>query len=457
MKYIGPFLRMNTLDPSNIYSQMNFLAKESLQNIILHSNCGICIPFSELKLKNDFADSKNFSSCTPLLCVYKKANPKLINSNKKLTWNDSKFKKEVNILGNSFMVLSLLQLIEYYEQFKDKNKNLYSYTKLYNKLCKKQLEFFATYFRNEEGVFVDKLDVSDSILSKIDFKEKNKKFNFSNQCFLMCAYYGTSLLDKDDYCSNYNDFSLDILNMFLDYKDELYTLSTDEISKLCLGMNIFYKYSKNDDSKVLLLDLSELLQEKLKEKDLNTEKKVDTYCLAYIDFMLTFNNLGILKFKNLSKKIYKSLIKLYNDNLSMFIKNTDKKEIKYSCDELILYLLVLLNEYKNDKENSDKNLLLKFYRNQIINSGIILSWPEEPALNSIERYKNFSLKSEDLLDEQCFRMGSIPSPEAIEIAPVLAKYVEYNTKKQEFTNCRNSFDSNKNFFLWFLILYTLKN
>ncbi len=90
----------------------------------------------------------------------------------------------------------------------------------------------------------------------------------------MCAYYGTSLLDKDDYCSNYKDFSLDILNMFLEYKDELYTLSTDEISKLCLGMNIFYKYSKNDASKVLLLDLSELLQEKLKEKDLNTEKKL---------------------------------------------------------------------------------------------------------------------------------------------------------------------------------------
>lgn len=42
--------------------------------------------------------------------------------------------------------------------------------------------------------------------------------------------------------------------------------------------------------------------------------------------MLTFDNLGILKFKNLSKRMYKSLTKLYNDNLSMFIKNTDKKK-----------------------------------------------------------------------------------------------------------------------------------
>ncbi|EJO5347712.1 hypothetical protein NRP93_001799 [Clostridium botulinum] len=457
MKYIGPFLRMNTLNPTSIYSQLNFLAKESLQNIVLHSNCGICIPFNELKLKHDCPDYKKFNSSTPLLCVYKKANPKLVNSNKKLTWNDSKFKKEVNILGNSFMSLSLLQLIEYYEQFKDKDKNLYSYTKLYNKLCKKQLEFFAAYLRNEEGVFVDKLDTSDNILSNIDFKEKNKKFNFSNQCFLMCAYYGASLLDNDEYCSNYKNFSLDILNMFLEYKNELYTLSTDEISKLCLGMNIFYKYSKNEDSKVLLLDLSEFLQEKLKEKNLNAEEKIDTYCLSYMDFMLTYNNLGILKFKNLSKDIYNSLIKLYNNNLNMFIKNTDKKEIKYSCDELVLYLLVLLNEYKNDKDNLDKNLLIKFYRNQVINSGIILSWPEEPPLNSIERYKNFSLKSEDLLDETYFRVGSIPSPKAIELGPVFGKYIEYNKKKQEFTNCRKSFDSNKNFFLWFLILYTLKN
>ncbi|WP_353505405.1 hypothetical protein [Clostridium sp. Marseille-Q2269] len=457
MKYIGPFLRMNTLNTSNIYSQMNFLAKESLENIILHSNCGICIPISELKLKNDCSNVKNLNSLTPLLCIYKKANPKLINSDKKLVWNDSKFKKEVNILGNSFMVLSLLQLIEYYEQFKDKDKNLYSYTKLYNKLCKKQLEFFVTYFRNEEGVFVNKVDACDSILSNINFKEKDKKFNFSDQCFLMCAYYGVSLLDKDDYCSNYKDFSLDILNMFLEYKDELYNLSTDEISKLCLGMNVFYKYSKNDDSKVLLLDLSELLYEKLKEKDLNTEKKVDTYCLSYINFLMSYHNLGILKFKHLSKKIYASLTKLYNDNLSMFIKNTDKKEIKYSSDELILYLLVLLNERKFDKENSDKNLLLKFYRNQIINSGIILSWPQEPALNDIQRYKNFSLKSEDLLDEQYFRMASIPCPEDIEIAPVLGKYVQYNIKKQQFTNVRTSFDSDKNLFIWFLTLYTLKD
>ncbi len=81
------------------------------------------------------------------------------------------------------MVLSLLQLIEYYEQFKDKDKNLYSYTKLYNKLCKKQLEFFATYLRNEEGVFVNKLDASDNILSDINFKEKIKNLIFQINAF----------------------------------------------------------------------------------------------------------------------------------------------------------------------------------------------------------------------------------------------------------------------------------
>lgn len=78
--------------------------------------------------------------------------------------------------------------------------------------------------------------------------------------------------------------------------------------------------------------------------------------------MLAFDNLGILKFKNLSKRMYKSLTKLYNDNLSMFIKNTDKKEIKYSCDELILYLLVLLNEYKMIKKIMIRIYCLSFIK-----------------------------------------------------------------------------------------------
>lgn len=68
LKYIGPFLRMNTLNPSNIHSQMNFLAKESLQNIILHSNCGICMPFSELKLKHDLLTLK-ILALAHLYCV----------------------------------------------------------------------------------------------------------------------------------------------------------------------------------------------------------------------------------------------------------------------------------------------------------------------------------------------------------------------------------------------------
>lgn len=455
MKYIGPFLRINTLKVEDIYSQINFLAKESLNHIILRSKCGICIPFKELKLKNkDQLNFDQFQSKFPLLCIYKKANPKLITSNDKLMWNEDKFKKEVNILGNSLMTLSLLELIEYYKQFKDKNKNLYSYSKLYSKLCKKQLEFFATYLRNEEGIFVDKTDTSDSIIGKINFKEKNKKFNYGNQALLMAAYYGTSLLDDDEYSSNYKTFSLDILNMFLEFKNELYTLSLDEISRTCLGLNIFYKYSKNEESKMLLLDLSEFLLEKYKElNNLYKDDNIEISCLTYLNFMFLYKNIGILKFKQQANYIYENLLNLYSDDLNMFLKESDNKEVKFTCAELMLYLLILLINYKNTDEKN-KNTLIEFYKNQLIDSGIILSWPEAPTLSSPERYKNYSLKSEDLLEEQCFRVASVPSPDSIEIAPVFGKYVTFNKKKQKYTKCRVSFDSDKNMLILFLILYS---
>ncbi|GAA0733157.1 hypothetical protein [Clostridium oceanicum] len=453
MKYIGPFLRINTLKTDNIYSQLNFLAKESLNHIVLNSNCGICTPVKSLSNSNINA----FKTYSPLLCVYKKASPKLTSFNDRLIWNEDKFKKEIDVLGNSLMTLSLLQLIEYYNNFKDTNKKLYSYSELYSNLCKKQLEFYALNLRNEEGIFVDKLDVSDSSLNDLKFKQKNKKFNFSNQALLMAAYYGCSKLGTDDYCSNYEKFSLDILNMLIEFKDEIYSLSLNELSKICLGLNLFYGYSKNPDSKILLLDLSELLLEKYSEKYAsNTNFDIDESCLTYFDFISLYKNTGISKFKLEANNLFDSLHSLYDDNLSMFIKQADKKEITYSSTEIMSYFLTMLS-YSNNNENSvGKSELTDFFKTQVLSSGIILSWPDAPSLNSVERYRNHSLKSDDLIDEQYFRSSSIDTPENTELAPVFAKYVLYNNKKQEFTKTRLSFDSNKNLLILFLILYTLK-
>ena len=202
MKYIGPFLRINTLSKENIKSQLFHLAKESMKHICLSSKCGISIEPKELAENEtpDF-DINTFSSFSPLVCIYKKASPIMRNVDNVLTWNEDKFKKEINVTGNGFMTLGLLELASYYDSFRDISKNLYSYKNLYLTLAKKQLEFYAANLRNEEGLFVDKTYLNSDEDSHLQFEKKDKKFRFSDQTFLMAAFYKYSCLtgnDKED-------------------------------------------------------------------------------------------------------------------------------------------------------------------------------------------------------------------------------------------------------------------
>lgn len=115
--------------------------------------------------------------------------------------------------------------------------------------------------------------------------------------------------------------------------------------------------------------------------------------------------------------------------------------------------LLNVDIYKNRNKNS--LVVLDIFKRQLIDSGMILSWPEAPDLNNVERYRNFSLKSEDLIDEQNFRTSSVPSPEACEIAPVFCKYVTYSMKKKRFKSIKVSFDAYKNMFIFFTVLHFL--
>jgi hypothetical protein len=459
LKYIGPFLRINTLNTNNIENQIFHLSKETLKNIVLNSKCGVIVPISELKMKNiPNTDINILSSFSPLLCIYKKATPKLVDSEKSFCWDEDTFKQEVNVWSNGLMTLGLLELIPYYKSFEGFNAKKYTLSQLYLNLTRKQLEFYASYLRNIEGVFVDKKNVSTTLSNDLEFEEKNKKFKFSDQAIIMAAFLRYSCFDADKYGPEYKNFSFDILNMFMQYRDELYTLPQDELNKICLCLNVFYKYSKSEEAKILLIDLSEfLLDNCIENKDLLSGNNVENICFMFLNHMFLYENTNIYKFKDSTKELYNSLLNLYNPELGIFLKENDKKEINYSCTDIMLYLLCIMHHQKNFEDNAeDNNIILDVYRRQVMDSGIITSWPSSPDLDDVERYRNFSSKSEDLLDEQNFRMATIPTPEANEISPVFSKTVTYNRKKEMFSSGKPSFDSSKNMLIFFLILY-LKN
>lgn len=462
MKYIGPFLRMNSLNKQVIESQLFHLSKEALKHVVLQSKFGISTSVKNLKLKNiPTNDINTITGFSPLLCIYKKGSPKLVDLNSSYCWDEDKFKREVTIQSNAFMTLCLLELCDYYSTFKNPNTEKDTSFSLFHSIAKKQLEFYASYLRTSDGVFVDKKDESDDLGESFKFQEKDKDFKFSNQAFLMAAYYKCSIIEEDDCSTEYKNFSLDILNMFEEFKDEIYSLSTEELLKLCLGFNIFYSYSNLDKAKCLLIDIAEYILDNFEEytSNLIDDNNIVNSCLFYINCLCLYQNTELLKFKEAGEKIYEKLMDLYDPELGIFIKNSDKKELEYSADEIVLYIFCILLNSEVNEEELNKDILLDVFKHQLVNSGILLSWPEAPNLSDIERYKNHSLKSEDLIEEQYFRPETIATPENIRLAPVFSKYITFNRKKQTFKQSKPSYDSTKNMTLLFLILhyYNCKN
>ncbi len=175
MNFLGPFLRINTLNKNNIKNQFFFLSKESLRDIVFDSKCGVYIPVRDLRSKTfSKLDINTIKLNSPLLCVYKKADTKLKLREGTLSWNESKVKKEITINSNAFMTLSLLELVDYYSSFRDIDDAKYALSSLYLNLCKEQLEFYASNFRNKDGLFVDKKDLTDPMHQEFTFEDKNR-------------------------------------------------------------------------------------------------------------------------------------------------------------------------------------------------------------------------------------------------------------------------------------------
>ncbi|WP_392486252.1 hypothetical protein ACER0A_009360 [Haloimpatiens sp. FM7315] len=454
LKFIGPFLRINSINKNNINNELFHLSKESVKHIVLNSKCGIVAPLEKFKNKsfsnNDINTIKGFS---PLLCVYKKADPKLKQDHGKLLWDNEKFKKEINISTNAFMTLCLLDLLDYYKNFKDISQDKYLYYNLYMNLCKNQLIFFASYLRNIEGIFVDKVDDTEVFSEDLVFEDKNTKFKFSDQALLMCAYYKYSTFN-DKSSDEFKKFSLDILNMLLSYKDEIYNLPLNELNKLCFGLNIFYDCSKDENAKLLLMDICDLISNKYENKYFEgNENSVEYDCLVFINLSLINSYEKVLKFDEICGKVITKLLKMYDENLGIFCYNTEDKKLEFSSQD-IMYYLFCLNIYSSNKDNTEYNqMIYNIFKYQIVNSGLILSWPEAPNLDDIERYADFSLKSSDLLDEQHFIMPNISTPEKTLYAPIFTKNIYFQKKKGCFKQNKTSFYSEPNFTIFFMIQY----
>ena len=454
MKYIGSFFKANSLSKEEIASQLLFLSKESVNHIVLESRCGISTNYKNLKENFKKDEISFFKNNNPLICIYKKAKPNIYSSKYSKTWDDTTFKKDIPVSSNALMTLSLLRLCSYYEKFKNINSALYKRAAFYKNLSKLQLEFYYTYLRNPEGFFVNKKNDESSSKSGLNISEKEDEMSYSDQALMMLAYYMYSKVAPEDSDSKtYEDFALQILNMFVNFKEELYLLSLDECCKIDYCLNNMLLYSNNEDCKLLVLDLSDFILNKYYESN-STFSNLETTSLLALNMYLSYKNTNILIFKDAYLDLIELFCNMFNDEKGIILKGTDKKEYKYSNMEICLYLTNLLMSFDLDEDSSDKreNIISKVYKNYIVNSGIVTSFPDAPNLDSHERYKKFSLKPDDLIDESMFRMTNANSPELTGLAPIFTKNLKYSTKKSIFTSDKTTFDSTKNMFIFFVFI-----
>lgn len=452
MKYIGSFLRINSLTPENVSSQLTYFSRESLKHIVLNSRCGITTSLKNLKIKpTPNIDINIFKDNSPLLCVYKKAHDEIIKGKYGPYWDDSSFKKELTVSGNVYMTLSLLKQAEYYYKFEKLDKSLYSLGVLYSHMAKAQLDFYLKYLRNDDGMFVNK-KYTDSSGNNLTFELKDDKYKVSDQCMLMATYYKYSKDPNADDSDKYKSFSNEILNMFINYKDELYDLSSEDMYKFLLGLNIYYEASHDDTAKLLLIDLMDLSMEDFYTQENNHSNDIDLYSLLLININMFNKNMNSEFFYKEKELLLDKLNLSYDDSIGIFIKKQDKKEISYCGEDFISYIAALYS-FKDDPEISNK--IINVYKKGIITSGIIGSWPDPPPLNGLERYRGFTQKSEDLIGEENFKQNSIPTPESSSIAPIFYKSVKFVTKKQQFKDIKNSFNADNSIYPIFLCLFCL--
>ncbi|SFU36340.1 hypothetical protein SAMN04487886_101232 [Clostridium sp. DSM 8431] len=455
MKYIGSFFRMNSLSSSDIEGQLFYLSREAIKTIVLNSRCGILYSHRSSKKNSHHNDNLSIlDKFSPLICLYRKSSPAFIHSKNSKSFDAASFKKDINPTTNALMTMSLLELANYYSNYSRENRNIDSLKDAYNTLAKAQLDFYYENLRNSEGVFIEKKNISDNDSKSFNLISKDKKFNFLDQAFMMCAYYLYYKNNStEDSSEEYREFSLEILAMFSDFKEALYDTSFDDACKILFSFNVFYNYSKEEKAKSIIIDFSDFLMNKFEDKDYYTDD-LESCALLAITLSDSYKNTDIISFKDKSDEIYARLENLYDDLKGIFLKLTDKKEFKYPSTEICIYFLaLLLHSKESDNVFEYKNMLSTLYRKYFISSGLILSWPDPPTLDESERYRGLSLHSDDMLDESYFRMPNLPSPESSGMASVFAKNITYSRKKDKFSKIKETFESDKNIFIFFNFIY----
>lgn len=449
--HLGKFLKMNSLEYPVIEYQLFNFAKESLKQIFLNSKCGELINGKEFKDKPPSTDLLGNKNIYPLACLYKKGKPKIKSDKQLYSWNPEKTKKKVDMLSNSYMTLSILELACYYDEIIYNDKKRQDVVKFYVSSAKCQLNYYLDNFRNELGLFVNKFVVENNEGKKdkeVIFENTGTSFDFSCQSYLMSSFYKCSHLLKETspYKVPFLNFSREMENMFVDFKDKIFKLTPRKIVELLHSFSLYINLNQCINNQILHLSLN-IIEDFFSKHSLSS--------LSTYDKILLYNTLSKLKsllnkstFEQLdeSRKLISEYIWDLDDIFSS--KGFYKNEITDAYD-LISYQLYLLN--------FNKELSHEFYNDVLIPSKIFSSFPNIPKRYESEKYFKFNHKDDFIIPDKYFKPSSYKTMDEANVTPIICKELYFSQEKNKFSKPKAKFDSSLNMRLIHLMILMLKD
>lgn len=448
--HLGKFLKLNSLEYPLIEYQLFNFSKESLKQILLSSKCGEIINGKEFKDKPPNTDLLNTKHIYPLACLYKKAKPKIKSEKNIYYWKPEKIKKNVDILSNAYMTLSVLNLAEYYEKIIYDEKKRNDIVKFYVSCAKCQLNYYLNNFRNELGLFVNKIALSDNENKNYNttFSTCDSSFEFSSQAYLMVCFCKCSILLKDTspYKLPFLNFSKEIENMFIEFKNDILNYHNKKSIELLQAFTLYINMNNNKDTPIinLSLDIIENLFSKYSLSSISTYDKFLLYnvLIKLRSTILNQNNDAFSEQKKLISEYIWDLDEIFLD------KNLYKNEIIDTYD-IIAYELYLLKVNKHES--------LKFYNDVLIPSKIFSSFPNIPKNYESEKYFQFNHKTENIIPDKYFKPSSYKTMNECDLTPIICKNIRFLQDKNKFSKPKIKFDSKINMRLIYLMISTLKN
>lgn len=409
-----------------------------------------------------------------LRAVYKKGSPHYYNAYngnrndyQNFLWDDSSFKKIITPTSQSYLIMDEIMLAKYFCDCSNidfqETENIAEKKALSLYLINSaviQAQFMSDYLRNYDGLFISKIDKSESPYGQPHLEDIDKQPAVSEQALALEAFCMLAntlenkaypLLENPDFSTICKKYAEEIYVMFHNSFDDIFLGKTKELCNIISACIEYYKTNPNDKDilnyiTTLSLELESRIDMSgnvLRFPDHGSLTSNSSCFLAVKTLIQAYKVTGIYKFQKSADLVYKKLNLLWDPYSNLYSLDSDDK-YKYTLRDVgsVIGGLNAIRLFGEDEYRQDSEYKLVSFFNAAVNtSGLVQASQPPPRLDDCEGYFSCSRNNTDSIIYEDFCSPGIPQSLEAGLAPVFGKKFTYKPKKRKYNINSTSFYS----------------